>query len=176
MRTSTPNRRPTGMDQLRIIVGYFYSTWPAILFAATEGARHAGDRGEIPEPSAAFAAWHGDSSDLGPAARDAVQRADGGESGGARGQCVARSFRRDGSGGNRSVEPRRQGSLLRGKRGSGGGGDPGESGEPGYSRRFQAAAGRIAARLLAHGAATCGGRCGVHRSAVPPTGCLHEYA
>src|SRR6266568_8601094 len=36
MRTSTPNRRPTGMDQLRISLCYFYSTWIVIVIAASK--------------------------------------------------------------------------------------------------------------------------------------------
>src|SRR6266567_1365215 len=36
MRTSTPNRRPTGMDQLRISLCYFYSTCIVIVIAASK--------------------------------------------------------------------------------------------------------------------------------------------
>src|SRR4029077_17714073 len=35
MRTSTPNSGPTGIDQLRISLRYFYSTWMDIVSAGT---------------------------------------------------------------------------------------------------------------------------------------------
>src|SRR6202021_2026970 len=144
MRTSTPNRRPTEMDQLRIRLRYIYSTWMDIVNAASknteacEGLR--------------------------------VNR----ESGGARGQCLVGSVRRNGSSWNRSPEPRSQGSILRGTLRGGGGCDPKQPGKLGRRQRLQNPAGRTSASFLANGAPACGGRRRVHRSSLPHARRLHE--
>src|SRR6266852_1457330 len=92
---------------------------------------HASDRGEISEPAAAFVAWDGRASHVGPAAGNIVQRADGGKSRGVGGQRVARSVRGNGGGGNRSLEPRSQRGVFRGTFPGGGGCDPQQSGNSG---------------------------------------------
>ena len=145
MRTSTPNRRPTGMDQLRISILLLFYMGSYIDCGSRRSKSHAGDRGEISKPAAAFVARDGYSPDVRPFAGNVVQCADRGESGGAGRQRVAGPIRGDGRGGNRGPEPRSEGSLFRGVLDRGGGRNPQKPAEPWHCQRIQASAGRIAA-------------------------------
>ena len=137
---------------------------------------HASDRGEISKPASAITTRDGRAADVGSSAGDTVQHIDSGKPCGARRKRVARSVCWNRCGRNRGFEPRSQGGVFRGTLGSRGGCDSGESGSAGRGQWIQDSAGRIAARILADGAAACGGRRSVHRSALSHAGCLHENA